>query len=157
MSSASSSPPSNPDNRIEAEMASKALKELKKTLRAHVDGLVQQLSQAEVRVQSEAITQHILSHPSFKQAQNVGIYASFPEHEASTVDLARQILRQGVLTCDPGNLIHRWEDEASFQIAVLICCFGCLVHRQTALCPVHHSKFTCKLTSRRSLAPGQQV
>lgn len=85
----------DPDNRIEAEMASKAFKELKKTLRSHVDGIVQQLSQNEVNIQSEAITQHILVAPAFKRAKNVGIYASFPEHEASTVDLARQIFKLG--------------------------------------------------------------
>lgn len=85
----------NPDHRLEAEMASKTLRQVKAALRKHVDGFVHALPQSEVETQSAQITRHVLDSPAFKQARSVGLYASFPDHEASTVDLARQVLQHG--------------------------------------------------------------
>lgn len=90
-----------PDNRIEAEMASRTLVQLKTALRKQVDGVVQALPQREVLEQSEAITEHIIRSAAFEKANCVGIYASFPEHEASTVDLARHTFKKGKQSLRP--------------------------------------------------------
>ncbi|KAF9558082.1 5-formyltetrahydrofolate cyclo-ligase [Agrocybe pediades] len=67
----------------------------KKALRDAVSHRLRQLSPQSITEQSQAITDRILSLPSFKSCKSISCYINMPSGEATTDDIVHEILSSG--------------------------------------------------------------
>ncbi|KDQ58661.1 hypothetical protein JAAARDRAFT_34496 [Jaapia argillacea MUCL 33604] len=75
--------------------ATTPLRAQKKALRKALSATLSAVPTAEIQLQSQAITSHILSLPSFHAAKSISCYLSMPTGEVDTSSIVLEILRAG--------------------------------------------------------------
>ena len=80
---------------VASSLTNHSIRQAKRALRKEMAAQLAKISVTELIQQSNSVTQHVLNHPAYKDAESVSIYASMDHGEVRTEELCKQTLLLG--------------------------------------------------------------